>query len=111
MAKVGVVLSGCGVYDGAEIHESVATILALDRAEAEIVFMAPDVEQMHVIDHTKGEPIEGETRNVLTEAGRIARGEVKNIAEVEAVDLDDHELVVSYTFSTTEHDENEKSRN
>jgi enhancing lycopene biosynthesis protein 2 len=88
MAKVGVVLSGCGVYDGAEIHESVATILALDRADAEIVFMAPDVNQMHVIDHTKGEPIEGETRNVRREAGRIARGDVKNIADVRASDLD-----------------------
>lgn len=88
MAKVGVVLSGCGVYDGAEIHESVATILALDRAGAEVVYMAPDVNQMHVIDHTRGAPIEGETRNVRVEAGRIARGDVKNIADVEANDID-----------------------
>jgi enhancing lycopene biosynthesis protein 2 len=88
MAKVGVVLSGCGVYDGAEIHESVATILALDRADAEIVFMAPDIEQMHVINHNEGAPIEGETRNVRVEAARIARGEVKVVKEIEASQID-----------------------
>ena len=49
--KVGVILSGCGVYDGAEIHESVITMLALDRAGAEMVICAPDVNQMHVINH------------------------------------------------------------
>jgi enhancing lycopene biosynthesis protein 2 len=88
MAKVGVVLSGCGVYDGAEIHESVATILALDRADADVVFMAPDVEQMHVINHIQGAPVEGETRNVRVEASRIARGEVSIVADVQASDLD-----------------------
>lgn len=88
MAKVGVVLSGCGVYDGAEIHESVATILALDRADAKVVFMAPDINQMHVIDHIKGAPAEGETRNVRVESGRIARGEVQAVNEVKASDLD-----------------------
>jgi enhancing lycopene biosynthesis protein 2 len=82
------VLSGCGVYDGAEIHESVCTILALDRAKAEIKFMAPDISQMHVIDHVKGQPAEGEARNVRVESGRIARGDVTNLAEVKATDLD-----------------------
>jgi enhancing lycopene biosynthesis protein 2 len=88
MAKVGVVLSGCGVYDGAEIHESVCTILALDRAKADIVFMAPDVDQMHVIDHVKGEPVEGQTRNVRVESGRIARGNVTDMAGVKATEID-----------------------
>jgi enhancing lycopene biosynthesis protein 2 len=88
MAKVGVVLSGCGVYDGAEIHESVLTLLALDGAGAEIIFMAPDVEQMHVIDHLAGSPSESERRNVRVESARIARGEVKDIAEIKAADLD-----------------------
>jgi enhancing lycopene biosynthesis protein 2 len=88
MAKVGVVLSGCGVYDGAEIHESVCTILALDRAKSELTFMAPDVNQMHVIDHLKGEPVMGEVRNVRVESGRIARGNVANLAEVKAAELD-----------------------
>jgi enhancing lycopene biosynthesis protein 2 len=86
--KVGVVLSGCGVYDGAEVHESVITLLALDKAGATIICMAPDVPQMHVIDHLKGEPAAGENRNVLIESARIARGEIKNMKEVTAKDLD-----------------------
>ena len=85
--KIGVVLSGCGVYDGAEIHESVITLLAIDRAGAEAVCMAPNVDQMHVINHLTGEET-GEKRNVLTESARIARGNIKDIAEVKVDDLD-----------------------
>jgi len=86
--KVGVVLSGCGVYDGAEIHESVITLLALDKAGAKIICMAPDVPHMHVINHVKGEPAAEENRNVLIESARIARGEIKNMKDVKAADLD-----------------------
>ena len=87
MAKVGVLLSGCGFLDGAEIHESVLTLLALDRAGAEIICMAPDMDQFHVINHLTQEVTE-EKRNVLVESARIARGEIKNIKEVSASDLD-----------------------
>lgn len=86
--KVGVLLAGCGVMDGAEIHESVATLLALDRAGVQAVCLAPNVPQMHVINHLKGEPSPGATRNVLAEAARIARGNIRDIADVRAVDLD-----------------------
>ncbi len=86
--KIGVVLSGCGVYDGAEIQESVITLLALDRAGAKIVCLAPDIPQMHVINHVKGDPVAGENRNVLIESARISRGEIKNIKDVKAADLD-----------------------
>lgn len=86
--KVGVVLSGCGVYDGAEIHESVITMLALDRAGAEMVLCAPNREQMHVVNHLTGEVAAGESRNVLVESARIARGEIKEVKEVSASDLD-----------------------
>lgn len=86
--KVGVVLSGCGVYDGAEIQESVITFLALDKAGAKIICLAPDIPQMHVINHVKGEPVSSENRNVLIESARIARGEIKNINDVKAADLD-----------------------
>ena len=58
MAKVGVVLAGCGAQDGAEIHESVITLLALDRAGAEVQIMAPDMDQFHVINHFNGETME-----------------------------------------------------
>ena len=86
--KIGVVLSGCGVMDGAEIHESVITLLAIDRENAEAVCMAPDVEQMHVINHLTNSETPGEKRNVLVEAARIARGKIKDIKEVNASDLD-----------------------
>ncbi len=86
--KIGVVLSGCGVYDGAEIQESVITLLAIDRAGAEAVCMAPNVDQMHVVNHLTGQEVAGETRNVLVESARIARGDVKDIRAVKADDID-----------------------
>jgi enhancing lycopene biosynthesis protein 2 len=85
--RVGVILSGCGVMDGAEIHEAVLTMLALDRAGAEIVCLAPDKDQADVVDHTTNKP-SGERRNVLREAARIARGKIRNVAEVGADELD-----------------------
>jgi enhancing lycopene biosynthesis protein 2 len=88
MPKVGVVLSGCGVYDGAEIHESVITMLALDRAGAEKIMMAPDIDQLHVINHLNGEEMNGDGRNVLVESARIARGDIKSISEVMENELD-----------------------
>ncbi|MDP7558071.1 MAG: isoprenoid biosynthesis glyoxalase ElbB [Candidatus Marinimicrobia bacterium] len=88
MPKVGVVLSGCGVFDGAEIHESVITMLALDRSGADYQCMAPDVEQMHVVNHLTGQEAEGESRNVLVESARIARGEVVDMAGVTSNDVD-----------------------
>lgn len=86
--KVGVVLSGCGVYDGAEIHESVVTLLAIDRLGAEAVMCAPDVNQLHVVNHLTGEVDEGAERNVLVESARIARGEIRDVASVTADELD-----------------------
>lgn len=89
MAKrVGVILSGCGVYDGSEINEAVITLLAIDRAGVEAVCMAPDIPQLHVINHLNGEPATGETRNVLIESARIARGNIKDLATVQAKELD-----------------------
>ena len=86
--KIGVVLSGCGVYDGSEIHEAVITLLALDRRGAEAICCAPDVSQMHVVDHLTGQAVPGQTRNVLTESARIARGKVRDVARVQAAELD-----------------------
>jgi enhancing lycopene biosynthesis protein 2 len=88
MKRVGVVLSGSGVYDGTEIHEAVITLLALDRAGAAAVCMAPDVDQAHVVNHLTGEEEAGAARNVLIESARIARGQVKNIRDVTARELD-----------------------
>ena len=88
MKKIGVVLSGCGVYDGAEIHEAVITLLAIDRAGAKSVCMAPDIDQIHVINHQNGEEMVGEKRNVLVESARIARGEIRDINAIKVDDID-----------------------
>lgn len=85
--KIGVVLSGCGVYDGAEIHESVFALLALSRAGAEPVCFAPDMEQRHVVNHLTGDEMP-EKRNVLIEAARIARGKIRPLSEAKAAELD-----------------------
>lgn len=84
--KVGVVLSGCGVYDGSEIHEAVLTLLAIDKYGAEAVCMAPDMELAEV-NHLTGDATGGK-RNVLVESARIARGKIRNIMEVKVGELD-----------------------
>lgn len=85
--RVAVVLSGCGVYDGSEIHEAVFTLLALDLAGAEYQCCAPDKPQMHVINHLAGAPTD-EQRNVLVESARIARGNIVPITEIKPADYD-----------------------
>ncbi|WP_419655762.1 Elb: predicted enhancing lycopene biosynthesis protein [Desulfosarcina variabilis str. Montpellier] len=85
--KVGVLLSGCGVFDGAEIHEAVLTLLYLDQQGAEVVCMAPDINQAHVINHLTQEEMDP-PRNVLVEAARIARGEIKDLADITADQID-----------------------
>ncbi|HEY6871373.1 MAG TPA: isoprenoid biosynthesis glyoxalase ElbB [Geobacteraceae bacterium] len=84
--KVGVVLSGCGVFDGSEIHEAVFTLLAVDRYGAEAVCTAPDLEFPEV-NHLTGKAT-GARRNVLTESARIARGKIRDIKEMRAEELD-----------------------
>jgi len=86
MKKIGIVLSGCGVYDGSEIHEAVFTLLAIDRAGAEAVCMAPSMDLREVNHLTSQET--GATRNALVESARIARGKIRDIKDVTAADLD-----------------------
>lgn len=86
--KIGVVLSGCGVFDGSEIHEAVLTLYFLDKKGADILIMAPDMDQMHVVNHLTGKPSEKEVRNVLVESARIARGKIKNIKDVSVNEID-----------------------
>lgn len=87
MLRVGVVLSGSGVFDGSEIHESVLTLLALDRSNAQAVCVAPNKNQSEVINHLTGQ-VAKESRNVLVESARIARGQIKDLRDVHAADLD-----------------------
>lgn len=85
--NIAVLLAGSGVYDGSEIHESVLTLLALDEAGASYQCVAPDKPQFHVINHLTGEPMT-ESRNVLLESARIARGKVKALKDMKASDFD-----------------------
>ncbi|WP_341664419.1 isoprenoid biosynthesis glyoxalase ElbB [Vibrio sp.] len=87
MKKVAVILSGSGVYDGAEIHESVLALHALEKQGASWHCFAPNIEQLHVINHLNGEEMP-EKRNVLTEAARIARGNIEDVANLKAEDFD-----------------------
>ncbi len=86
--RVGVVLAGCGFLDGAEIHEATCTLLSLDRRGATLVAAAPDVEQLHVVDHLRQAPAEGERRSVLAESARIVRGNIRDLAALSAEDVD-----------------------
>lgn len=88
MKNVAIILSGCGVFDGAEIYESVITLLALDSRGAKYQCFAPDIPQHHVINHLTGDVMEGETRNVLVEAARIARGDIRKLEELDVDDFD-----------------------
>ena len=85
--KIAVVLSGSGVYDGSEIHEATLTLLAIARQGASYEIFAPNVEQAHVINHLTGEEMP-ETRNVLVEAARIARGKIADLKTYKASNFD-----------------------
>lgn len=87
MKKIAVVLSGCGVYDGAEIHEAVLTMLAIASNGAVYEVFAPDIDQHHVVNHLTGTEMD-ETRNVLIESARIARGKIKALSEFSGKEFD-----------------------
>lgn len=87
MKKIAVVLAGNGVYDGSEIYETTLTLLAIVRNGAQYQCFAPDVNQAHVVNHLTGEEMPG-IRNVMVEAARLARGNVKSLAEYNAADFD-----------------------
>ena len=87
MKKIGLLLSGCGVYDGTEIHEAVFSLLAILENGGQPLFMAPNINQMHVVNHLSGEEMP-ESRNVLIESARIARGDIEDLANVHASDIE-----------------------
>jgi enhancing lycopene biosynthesis protein 2 len=88
--KFAVILSGCGVYDGSEIHEATLTLLAISKLGAEYEIFAPDIEQYHVVNHLTGE-VMNEKRNVLIEAARIARGKIQPLKKL---DISNYDAVV-----------------
>ncbi len=88
MKRVAVLLSGSGVYDGSEIYETTFTLLALEEAGAAVTCCAPEIPQMHVINHGTGEVAEGESRSVLQEAARLARGQIKSLGDISSAGFD-----------------------
>lgn len=88
MKKIAVLLSGSGVYDGTEIHESVLALLEITRAGASYQCFAPNISQLHVVNHLTGKVQQGETRNVLVESARIARGEILAVDELNIAEFD-----------------------
>jgi len=87
MKKFAVILSGCGVYDGSEIHEAVLTMWAIKKNGADYQLFAPDIWQHHVVNHLNGQEM-SEKRNVLIESARIARGKIMSLAELNTADFD-----------------------
>ncbi len=87
MKRIAVILSGCGVFDGSEIHEAVLALHAIEKQGASWHCFAPDIEQLHVINHLTGEEMP-ETRNVLVEAARLVRGKVEDVVKLKADDYD-----------------------
>ena len=85
--KAAIILSGCGVLDGSEITEAIAAVFGVCEAGAEPVFFAPDIHQADVVNHLTGKP-EGSRRNVLEEAARIARGNISDLKNFNAQNLD-----------------------
>jgi enhancing lycopene biosynthesis protein 2 len=85
--KIGVLLAGCGVMDGSEIHEATLTLYFLDKLNAEYVCMAPNKDQLDVVNHVGG-TVADEKRNVMLEAARIARGNIRDVRTIEANEID-----------------------
>ncbi|MFG0250865.1 MAG: isoprenoid biosynthesis glyoxalase ElbB [Phycisphaeraceae bacterium JB051] len=88
MAKFAIVLAGCGVFDGSEIYEATATMYAIDSRKHEYTCFSIDKPMMHVVNHAVGQPADGESRNVLTESARLARGQISNLTQYNPSDFD-----------------------
>ena len=85
--KIGVLLSGCGVYDGVEIQEAVLTLLAIEEIGAEAICISVDENHYHVVNHITGDEMQ-ESRNMMIEAARISRGKIHEISAISPADID-----------------------
>jgi enhancing lycopene biosynthesis protein 2 len=86
--RIGILLGGCGHYDGTDVNEAVLTLLALEAAREKPVLLAPEVPQERIVDHLTGDEVEGAARDVLRESARLARGAVRSLSQVRAEDLE-----------------------
>ena len=88
MKRIGVVIAGCGSQDGSEIHEATLTLYFLDKFGSKTQCFAPKIPQWHTVDHYSGKVQEGEHRQILIEAARIARGDIKDLSQVDISSMD-----------------------
>ncbi len=92
MPVIGMLLSGAGVQDGSEIHETVLAALHLEKGGANIVFIAPDMPQAKIVNHLTGsydsDKRSRQQRNVLVESARIARGKIREVSTINSDELD-----------------------
>ncbi|RXM92481.1 ES1 protein, mitochondrial [Acipenser ruthenus] len=86
--NIAVVFSGCGWWDGTDIHEAAYTMYHLSRNGARFQLFAPNQQQMHVVDHMKGQPASGENRNVMIESARLARGKMQDLSKLDVSSFD-----------------------
>ena len=86
--RIGVLLGGCGHYDGTDAAETTFVLLALEKSGERPVLLAPDIPQVRVVDHLSGDGVEGETRSVMREAARLSRGTVRTLASCRPADLE-----------------------
>lgn len=88
MSRFAVVLAGCGVFDGSEVHEAVSTLISIKKYGCDYVCFSLDKPQFHVINHQIQQPVENESRNIIIESARISRGEIKPLDEYRPEDFD-----------------------
>ncbi|CAF4628715.1 unnamed protein product, partial [Rotaria sp. Silwood2] len=91
--RIAVVISGCGSLDGAEIFETVFTLLELDRNNVEAKIFAPNQKQHYVINHLTKKEV-AEERNILVESARIARGEIQPLNELQVKQVKDFDALI-----------------
>ena len=90
--KFAVILAGCGSFDGSEIHETTLGLLAIDEQGGSYDCYAPNQEQGRTLNFYTKEVVatkgQAGNRNILEEGGRIARGNIKPISELNIADYD-----------------------
>lgn len=86
--KAGLLLSGCGSLDGSDPFEVVSCTIHLTEEGFRVIPLVLGDPQFHVVDHSSGREIEGESRNQLPEAARLCRDKLYKLDELSPRVLD-----------------------
>jgi enhancing lycopene biosynthesis protein 2 len=82
MKNFGVLLSGCGFYDGSDIWEAVLIHLFLEEKGYNSQFISLNLSSKEVVNHHTQESV-SEKRNIFLESARIGLDQTKNIEEMD----------------------------